>query len=115
MAPRRAPPPAVEPPGLAPEPSPGHQVLAGIRATHPPIPGAIGAGPPRPAGLLPEVEPDLARFELQPGVECLAGLRFEPLDDRGLSVLQERPGDLDPDPLARDRLPDCELASLLPA
>ena len=62
-----------------------------------------------------EVEADLAPFQLQSSIERLAGFRSKALEQRALTLLQQRLGRPDADRLAGDRLPDGELAALLPA
>src|SRR5262249_30780632 len=63
----------------------------------------------------PEVEADLALFQLQPGVEGPSGLRLEALEHRAHAPTEQRPPRAGADLLAGDRLPDGDLAAAPPA
>src|SRR5262245_33641800 len=63
----------------------------------------------------PEVEADLALFQLQTGVEGPSGLRLEALEHRAHAPTEQRLRHAGADPLAGDRLPDGELAPAPPA
>src|SRR5262249_60263472 len=63
----------------------------------------------------PEVEADLALFQLQTGVEGPPGLRLEALEHRAHAPPEQRLRRAGADPLAGDRLPDGKLAPAPPA
>src|SRR5262249_56776119 len=63
----------------------------------------------------PEVEADLALFQLQTGVEGPPGLRLESFEHRAHAPPEQRLRRAGADPLAGDRLPDGELAPAPPA
>src|SRR5262245_28034632 len=63
----------------------------------------------------PEVEADLALFQLQTGVEGPSRLRLEALEHRAHAPTEQRLRRAWADPLAGDRLPDGKLAPAPPA
>ncbi len=92
---------------LVARPIPGEGLAASIQDSDRPQAGSLSCGS--------EVEADLARLQLKSRLERFAGLRLESLEHRGPALSQECLRGADADPLAGDRLPDRELATLPPA